>query len=300
MSKSLKLIVEALLFASDTPITVRDIHSCLPDSKASDIKSALEVLKFEYEELGRSFVLKEVAKGYQFRSRSEYGSYILRMLQTSPNRLSRAAMETLAIIAYKQPILRHELERFRGVDVGGILRTLLEKDLIRIMGREQLPGRPLIYGTTKRFLETFDLKDISSLPKLKEIKALGSEEYEPTPADEGEASEAQAGEVIEEPHAVGDEVTEEAPSELIAEEPAANEEVSAGSEEEEPTPAGEGDALEAPTGEVTEESPEKGDEASEEEHVEEIEEVSLASEEAPTGSEKDEPTPQSEEETPEY
>jgi segregation and condensation protein B len=89
-------------------------------------------------------------------------------------------METLAIIAYKQPILRHEIERLRGVDVGGILKTLLEKGLITILGRKELPGRPLIYGTTKRFLEVFDLKDISSLPKLKEIKDFGSEEYEPS------------------------------------------------------------------------------------------------------------------------
>jgi hypothetical protein len=93
-------------------------------------------------------------------------------------------METLAIIAYKQPILRHEIERLRGVDVGGILKTLMEKGLIKIMGRKSLPGRPLIYGTTKRFLEVFDLKDLSSLPKLKEIKDFGSEEFEPSPADQ--------------------------------------------------------------------------------------------------------------------
>jgi segregation and condensation protein B len=120
--------------------------------------------------------LKEVAGGYQFRTRSDYGPYILRMLKTAPARLSRAALETLAIIAYKQPILRQEIERLRGVDVGGILKTLLEKGLIRIVGRKNLPGRPLIYGTTKKFLEVFDLKDLDSLPKLKEIKALGTSE----------------------------------------------------------------------------------------------------------------------------
>ena len=178
MGKSLKLIVEALLFSSEKPLTVREIHSCLPDVKPPDIKSALKVLKYEYEAMGRSFGLKEVADGYQLRSHSEYGPYILKMLQTSPNRLSRAAMETLAIVAYKQPILRQEIERLRGVDVGGILRTLFERDLIRIMGRKSLPGRPLIYGTTKRFLEIFDLKDIESLPKLKEIKAFGADEYQ--------------------------------------------------------------------------------------------------------------------------
>ena len=178
--KSLKLIIESLLFVSDKPLTVREINDCVPDSKPADIKSALKVLKYEYEAMGRSFGLKEVANGYQLRSHSDYAAYILRMFQTSPSRLSRAAMETLAIIAYKQPILRFEIEKLRGVDSGGILKTLLEKDLIRIMGRKELPGRPLIYGTTKKFLEVFDLKDLSSLPKLKEIKSLNTEEYEPT------------------------------------------------------------------------------------------------------------------------
>lgn len=178
MAKSLKLVVEALLFASDKPLTVKDIHSTLPEAHVSEIRSALRVLEYEYEAMGRSFCLKEIAGGYQFRSRAEYGPYILKMLQTSPSRLSRAAVETLAIIAYKQPIMRQEIERLRGVDVGGILRTLLEKDLIRVMGRKDLPGRPLIYGTTKRFLEVFDLKDIDSLPKLKEIKSFGTGDQE--------------------------------------------------------------------------------------------------------------------------
>jgi segregation and condensation protein B len=199
MAKSLKLILEALLFSSDKPLTIKDFRNCLPEADTSDIKNSLKVLEHDYEVLDRSYTLKEVAGGYQFRTRSEYGSYILKMLQSTPNRLSRAAMETLAIIAYKQPILRHEIERLRGVDVGGILKTLLEKGLIKIMGREHLPGRPLIYGTTKRFLEVFDLKDISSLPKLKEIKDFGSEEYEPTSLHEEAESEQKPGGVFEFP-----------------------------------------------------------------------------------------------------
>lgn len=181
MPKSLKLIVEALLFASDKPLTARDIHAVLPDSDTRQIASAMRVLKYEYEALGRSFGLKEVADAYQFRSHTEYGSYILTMYQSSPSRLSRAALETLAIIAYKQPLLRQEVERLRGVDSGGILKMLLEKELIRIVGRKNLPGRPLIYGTTKKFLEVFDLKDLESLPKMKEIKDLVSEEFEQSP-----------------------------------------------------------------------------------------------------------------------
>lgn len=177
MPKSLKLIIESLLFASDRPLAVKDFRSWLPDAEPANIRSALKVLKYEYEAMGRSFSLREVAGGYQFRSHSEFGPYILRMLQTAPARLSRAALETLAVIAYKQPIVRHEIERVRGVESGGILRNLLEKDLIRVMGRKDLPGRPLIYGTTRRFLEVFDLDNIDSLPKLKEIKEFGNEEY---------------------------------------------------------------------------------------------------------------------------
>ena len=182
MSKTdqLKLIIEALLFASDRPLTVKEVHSCMPQENLSDIGAAIEELQSEYAEMGRSFALKEVAGGYQFRTETTYASYILEMLNTSPARLSRPALETLAIILYKQPVLRQEIERLRGVDVGGILRTLLEKNLIRIVGRKNIPGRPLIYGTTKRFLEVFDLKDLDSLPKLKEIRGLGSDEEQMT------------------------------------------------------------------------------------------------------------------------
>jgi segregation and condensation protein B len=206
MVKSLKLIIEALLFASEKPLTARDIHAVLPDVATQEITSALRVLKYEYEALGRSFGLKEVAEAYQFRSHTEYGPYILAMYQSSPSRLSRAALETLAIVAYKQPILRQEIERLRGVDSGGILKMLLEKELIRIVGRKELPGRPLIYGTSKKFLEVFDLKDLDSLPKVKEMKALGSDEpaepqkpgvqppLEQEPAEHGQETREETGE----------------------------------------------------------------------------------------------------------
>ncbi len=195
MSKSLKMIIEALLYAAEKPLSVKEIRGVLSDAKESEIKGALEDLRKEYESLERSFTLREVANGYQFISRSEYAPYIMKMLQKSPSRLSKAAMETLAIIAYKQPILRHEIERFRGVDVGGILRTLLEKGLIKIMGRKNLPGRPLIYGTSKRFLEVFDLNNISDLPKLKEIKAFGSDEDMDISELERDLSNPEQGEI---------------------------------------------------------------------------------------------------------
>jgi segregation and condensation protein B len=194
VTKPLKLIIEAFLFASDKSLTAGEIHSWLPETTIPDIRQSLEELRTDYDTMGRSFSLKEVAKGYQFRTKAEYAPHVLQMLKTSPARLSRAAFETLAIIAYKQPILRQEIERLRGVDVGGILRTLLEKDLIRIMGRKNLPGKPLIYGTTKKFLEVFDLKNINSLPKLKEIKNLVSDEEQTASISKEERQAEETGE----------------------------------------------------------------------------------------------------------
>ncbi|RLB30090.1 MAG: SMC-Scp complex subunit ScpB [Deltaproteobacteria bacterium] len=178
MDTSLKLIVESLLFASGEPLTPRQIRDLLPGKDLKEIKEVLKELKDEYETMKRSFLIKEVAEGYQFRSLPKFRPYIANMLISTQSRLSKAALETLTIIAYKQPIIRQEIERLRGVEVGGILKMLLKKGLIRIVGRKSLPGRPIIYGTTKKFLEVFDLKDLSSLPTLKEIEELGNGEEE--------------------------------------------------------------------------------------------------------------------------
>lgn len=172
----LEMILEALLFTADKPVSMPEFNRILPEYDSEQIQQALVKLQSDYETMNRSFVLKQVAGGYEFRTKPEYAGYIVKMLRTTPARLSRAAMETLAIIAYKQPIIRQEIEVLRGVDVGGILRTLLEKNLIKIIGRKNIPGKPLIYGTTSRFLEVFDLLDIKSLPQLKEIKELESDE----------------------------------------------------------------------------------------------------------------------------
>jgi len=178
MDDHLKLIIESLLFASGEPITPQQIHEVIPETDVKTIRAALLELKNEYVEMKRSFVIREVAKGYQFCSLPRYKPYISNMLASAQSRLSKPALETLAVIAYKQPIIRQEIERLRGVDVGGILKMLLKKGLIRIVGRKHLPGRPIIYGTSKKFLEVFDLKDLSSLPTLKEIEELGEGEAE--------------------------------------------------------------------------------------------------------------------------
>lgn len=169
---NLKAIIESLLFASDTPLTIDKIKSILETADRKVIREALTSLAEEYESGKRAFFLTEVAGGFQFRTRPEYGQWIRRLKESRPARLSRAAMETLAIIAYKQPVLRSDVEQLRGVDCGGTLRTLLERRLIRVMGRKDLPGRPMIYGTTKQFLELFDLKDLNELPTLKDLQDL--------------------------------------------------------------------------------------------------------------------------------
>ena len=173
MNLSLKQIIEGLLFVTETPLTLDRITLAVEGASVDRIQRILDELEVEYQELGRAFVLKRVAGGYQFRTRPELSPYILKLKKKSPTRLSRAALETLAVIAYRQPILRAEIEKVRGVDVGGILKTLMEKGLIRGVGRKDLPGRPIIYGTTKKFLETFDLPSLDALPSLEEIESLG-------------------------------------------------------------------------------------------------------------------------------
>ncbi len=171
----LKNIIESLLFVAENPLTVDQIKQIvtLPDSKM--IRQTLNELKQDYEGRQCAFSLHEVAGGYQFRTRPEYVPWIKRFLQPKPARLSKAALETLAIIAYKQPVIRSDVEQVRGVDCGGVLRMLLERKLIRVLGRKEIPGRPLIYATTKEFLQVFDLKNLKDLPTPKEIEALARE-----------------------------------------------------------------------------------------------------------------------------
>lgn len=171
----LKNIIESLLFVAEEPLSIEQIKQVLslPDTKM--IRQSLNELMADYEERRGAFTLHEVAGGYQFRSRPDYVPWIRRLLQPKPSRLSKAALETLAIIAYKQPMIRSDVEHLRGVDCGGVLRMLLERKLIRVLGRKEIPGRPLIYATTKQFLQVFDLKNLKDLPSPKEIEALGIE-----------------------------------------------------------------------------------------------------------------------------
>jgi segregation and condensation protein B len=115
----------------------------------------------------------EVAEGFQFRTRPEFGEWVRKLKKAKTTALSQPSLETLAIVAYRQPVVRTDVERIRGVDSGGVLRTLLEKKLIKIIGKKDVPGKPIVYGTSKRFLEVFGLKDLSELPTLKDLDSLG-------------------------------------------------------------------------------------------------------------------------------
>ncbi|OQX61792.1 MAG: SMC-Scp complex subunit ScpB [Desulfococcus sp. 4484_241] len=170
MIEDLKNIVESLLFVADAPLSVSAIRRIIPGSESRDIKRVADELVEEYETRQGGFCLYEVADGYQFRTRNCYKEWIKRLVKPKPVRLGKAALETLAIIAYNQPVIRSDIEKIRGVDSGAVIRTLLEHKLIRILGKKEVPGRPLIYATTKKFLEVFNLRSLEDMPSLKEIQ----------------------------------------------------------------------------------------------------------------------------------
>ena len=170
--KSLKSIVESLIFVHDHPLSLDRLALILEECERADIRQALEELVEDYAASEGGVVLVQVAGGYQLRSRPEHADYIRRLTKTKGVKFSQSALETLAIVAYRQPITRAEIEYLRGVDSGGVLKNLLEKKLLRILGKKDVPGKPLIYGTSREFLELFSLKDLNSLPTLKEIQEL--------------------------------------------------------------------------------------------------------------------------------
>jgi segregation and condensation protein B len=167
-----KYIIECLIFASDTPLTVEKIKSVLEDKSKKEIKALIEELIQDFQNLDRGIFIREVANGFQFCTRPEYAHLIQKLRKTKPYSLTQPTLETLAIIAYRQPVTKAEIELVRGVDCGGVLRTLLEKKLIAIKGKKEVIGRPFLYATTSRFLEVFGLENLPSLPSIEEIKQL--------------------------------------------------------------------------------------------------------------------------------
>jgi len=165
-----KRIIEAVLFVSDKPVSIMTLKDVLKDIEPTEIRSCIEELNNEYGSSGRSFSIREIALGFQMLTDPAYSPWISSLYKRPPDRLTGPALETLAIIAYKQPLTRSDIEIIRGVNVDGVLHTLEERSLIRTRGRVDAPGRPILYGTTNEFLQHFGLKSLEDLPKLKEFQ----------------------------------------------------------------------------------------------------------------------------------
>src|SRR6266542_564371 len=178
-AQEIRAILEALIFASPQPITPREIGEVLGGVSRSAWQEALEELKADSARDVRGLQLVEVAGGWQITTRPEYNDWVRELLDPkTPSRLSIQALETLAVVAYKQPVTLPEIIDLRGVKSGGVLKTLLEKRLIRITGRKEVVGRPMLYGTTKEFLLHFGLKDLGELPKIEEVAEVLGEEVD--------------------------------------------------------------------------------------------------------------------------
>ena len=174
----LKKIIESLVFLAGRPLTINDLFGIFmecpegPQPTKSVLENTLQELQQEWESRESGILLNQVAQGYEFRSHPDYAPWLRLLNKTKPQRLSASAAETLAIIAYRQPLTRMEIENVRGVDAGGMLKSLLERRLVKIVGRKEEAGRPILYATSKEFLELFGLKDLNELPPLSEFEEM--------------------------------------------------------------------------------------------------------------------------------
>ena len=167
--------IEALLFAASEPLPMKRLKELVRVDDGRVVREALDALSAEYDAAGRAMRVEEVAGGFQLKTRPELAALVLRVgRKAESEKLSPAALETLAIVAYRQPVLRADIERIRGVASGEVLRALVERGMVRVAGRAELPGSPLYYGTTNRFLEVFGLRDLASLPQGGEASARTS------------------------------------------------------------------------------------------------------------------------------
>lgn len=172
-----KAVIEALLFSSDKPVLIEQIRNVFGELEPVEVRGVLEELKKDLEAANRGMRIVEVANGFQMVTAPDFSSYLKKFYkQKNKGKLSRSALETLAIIAYKQPVTRLEIESIRGVNVDGVVAHLTELGVIRISGRKQAPGRPFVYGTTREFLEYFGLKSLDELPKMENFSSLAATE----------------------------------------------------------------------------------------------------------------------------
>ncbi|MDX2121496.1 MAG: SMC-Scp complex subunit ScpB [Gemmatimonadota bacterium] len=180
--------MEAALFAANRPITVEELQTLEPDASLADVRTALEELREHYDFDGHAVEVLELAGGYQILTRRAFAEAIERaQFAVRTPRLTAAAMETLSVIAYRQPVGRAEIEEIRGVSAGGVLRSLQERGLIEVVGRSEAMGRPLLYGTTPLFLELLGLRDLGELPRTDEF-TVALQPHKPETADSNEAA----------------------------------------------------------------------------------------------------------------
>lgn len=199
-------IVEALVMGAREPVSAARLAEVVPNATPARVRELVAELRERYDRDERAFEIWEVAGGYQIRTRGAYAPYLRQLHKERPLRLSRAALETLALVAYKQPVTRAEVEHVRGVDAGAVLRSLLERNLVRVAGHRDVPGRPVLYGTSRRFLEVFGLEKLEDLPTLRQIDEIvgdatpgsalagGLAPGGAPPADDEEGSESEGAE----------------------------------------------------------------------------------------------------------
>jgi len=213
-----KGVIEAILFVNEKPVTLDQMKKVLDTISSGELKKVIKLLQDEYNDYKKGIEIKEIAGGYQMLSNSIYASYIRDFYKTKhKEKLSKPSLETLAIMAYKQPVTRADIEMVRGVNSDGVVGNLLDKELIKIVGKKDVPGRPYLYGTTKQFLEYFGLKSLENLPKLEEFPALQEK------MDSGSVvqMDIEEGDVVDEVVA-SEEVVEDSP---VVDEVVASEEV---------------------------------------------------------------------------
>lgn len=189
---NLKSAVEAMLFASEKPLLIEQVKKALGNIDGNEVRKILEELKTEYSQANRGINVVEVAGGFQMITSPSFAPFLKKLFKDrNTERLSKPALETLAIIAYKQPLTRTEIESLRNVNVDGVMKSLVDKTLIRICGRKKVPGRPFVYGTTRQFLEYFGLKSLDELPKMEDFSALAqnAESAEIEAIEEGQIAE---------------------------------------------------------------------------------------------------------------
>lgn len=189
-------IVEAILLATDTPVTPAKIAQIVGAGGVAEVKGHIAALNRRYEETGASFRIEEIAKGYQILTLPDYNVWLRKLLKVRAEaKLSQAALETLAVVAYKQPVLRVEIEEIRGVAAGDMLQRLREVNLVKIVGRAEEIGRPLLYGTTKKFLEVFGLASLDELPKIEALTPPDRQQKQSAPPAATAVDDENAGPV---------------------------------------------------------------------------------------------------------